>query len=332
MVHGHPLKVQGMLSNARNIQDVTMLYRFFEADSMKTSGDSVSELHTLQLVPIYTSGMCLFDTVIMHVIPGNSTSHLEASHSCVSTCVSINHSAFLSLHPPASLFCIYPLPFSFLLFFLFSSFLFFSIFFLPFLSFPSYLSSPLLVPRVPLLFLPPRNPLPLSPSLSLYPSLSSSCPPYYSLSPSPASSSFFLSPFFLSLAPFFLSLAPFSHSTSHILSSSLSLHLYISFSSPSLSSSPTLSFSLSLLFFSPTHLPSFFSSTTSIPTYSPPSPCASLLHHPSLPPSSSPSPASPPSFLLSLSISISSLFLFLSSSLYLSLLKYIAIDGFSLNF
>ena len=52
-VHGHPIKVQSAICN---VESLTMLYRYF--DVMKNGGDSVTELHSLQLVPFYTSGKC----------------------------------------------------------------------------------------------------------------------------------------------------------------------------------------------------------------------------------------------------------------------------------
>jgi hypothetical protein len=51
MVHGHPIKVQ---TATTNVHSVTMLYRYF--DVMRNGGDSVTELHSLQLLPFYTSG------------------------------------------------------------------------------------------------------------------------------------------------------------------------------------------------------------------------------------------------------------------------------------
>ena len=51
-VHGHPIKVQSAVAT---VQSVTMLYRYF--DLVRNGDDSVTELHSLQLVPFYTSGM-----------------------------------------------------------------------------------------------------------------------------------------------------------------------------------------------------------------------------------------------------------------------------------
>ena len=56
MVHGHPLNVQGTFSNVRH---VTMLYRYFEVDSVKDEADVMPELHTIQLIPFYANGECL---------------------------------------------------------------------------------------------------------------------------------------------------------------------------------------------------------------------------------------------------------------------------------
>ena len=56
-VHGHPIKVLGAIND---VQSATMLYRYFEADLLKTGRDVITELHSLQLLPFYTSGMFLF--------------------------------------------------------------------------------------------------------------------------------------------------------------------------------------------------------------------------------------------------------------------------------
>ena len=50
-VHGHPIKVQAPVIG---VESVTMLYRYF--DLIKSDADSAKELHSLQLVPFYTSG------------------------------------------------------------------------------------------------------------------------------------------------------------------------------------------------------------------------------------------------------------------------------------
>ncbi|XP_028394225.1 uncharacterized protein LOC114518433 [Dendronephthya gigantea] len=49
-VHGHPIKVQAPFIS---VESVTMLYRYF--DLMESDADSTKELHSLQLVPFYTS-------------------------------------------------------------------------------------------------------------------------------------------------------------------------------------------------------------------------------------------------------------------------------------
>ena len=54
MVHGHPIKVQSAIAN---VQNVTMLYRYF--DVMQNTSDSIVELHSLQLLPFYTAGRFL---------------------------------------------------------------------------------------------------------------------------------------------------------------------------------------------------------------------------------------------------------------------------------
>ena len=57
-VHGHPIKVQSAVTT---VQSVTMLYRYF--DLVINDDDSVTELHSLQLVPFYTSGR-YFKTIL----------------------------------------------------------------------------------------------------------------------------------------------------------------------------------------------------------------------------------------------------------------------------